>query len=125
MINGSINRARQATVPIIVLNPAGQQFARFNPVIDTGFNGDLQLPIADITRLNLPLVTTSRTILADGQEVHADVYAATVPWLGNSRGVEIIAARDLPLIGANLLWETSLTIDWEYGGQVAITPLPE
>ena len=125
MINGSINRARQATAPIIVLNPASQQFAWFNPVIDTGFNGDLQLPIADITRLNLPLVTTSRTILADGQEVHADVYAATVPWLGNSRRVEIIAARDLPLIGANLLWETSLTIDWEYGGQVAITPLPE
>ena len=125
MINGSINRVRQATVPIIVLNPAGQQLAWFNPVIDTGFNGDLQLPVADITRLNLPLVTTRRTILADGQEVDADVYAATVQWLGNSRGVEIIAARDLPLIGANLLWETSLTIDWEYGGQVAITPLPE
>ncbi len=122
-INGSINQAGQATLPIAVMNTESQQFMGFNPIMDTGFNGDLQLPIDDITRLNLTAVDTVETILADGQVVDADVYTATALWLGNPRTISIIAAQTIPLIGANLLWHTSMTINWDYGGSVAITTL--
>ena len=105
-INGSINQAGQATLPIAVMNTESQQFMGFNPVLDTGFNGDLQLPIDDITRLNLTAVDTVETILADGQVVDADVYTATALWLGNPRTISIIAAvqkypthRDEPALG--------------------------
>ena len=53
MTTGKINLTGQPTVSIIVLNPIRQQFIAFNPIVDTGFTGDLQLPLDDIARLDL------------------------------------------------------------------------
>lgn len=124
MTTGKINLTGQPTVPIIVLNPIRQQFIAFNPIVDTGFSGDLQLPIDDIARLDLTATEKIKTQLADGQVVEADVYSATALWLENPITIDIIASeRDIQLIGTNLFWGTSMTVKWQFGGQVIITPL--
>lgn len=124
MAAGRINITGQPTVSIVVLNPGRQQFVAFNPIVDTGFNGDLQLPFDDIARLGLTATEKIKTQLADGQVVEADVYSATALWLGNPITIDIIASeRNIQLIGTNLFWGTSMTVQWRFGGQVIITKL--
>ena len=124
MITGKINATGQPTVPIVVLNPIRQQFIAFNPIVDTGFSGDLQLPLDDIARLDLTATEKIKTQLADGQVVEADVYSATALWLENPITIDIIASeRNIQLIGTNLFWGTLMSVTWQFGGQVTITPL--
>ena len=124
MTTGKINLTGQPTVPIIVLNPIRQQFIAFNPIVDTGFSGDLQLPVDDIARLDLTATEKIKTQLADGQVVEADVYSATALWMENPITIDIIASeRNIQLIGTNLFWGTSMTVMWQFGGEVIITPL--
>ena len=126
MVSGSINRAGQPTIPVAVQNLARQQFITFNFIIDTGFNGHLQLPAADIGRLGLALTETVDTQLADGQVVEADVYPATVLWLGAPTAVNIIESENnIPLVGAGMLWGSVMTVEWEFGGSVTVEPIPE
>ena len=77
-VSGSINRIRQPTIPVAMLEPGRRQFIAFNFIIDTGFDGDVQLPTADISRLGLTSTGTVNTQLADGQVVRARTYPATV-----------------------------------------------
>ena len=56
--------------------------------------------------------------------VEAEVYSATALWLENPITIDIIASeRNIQLIGTNLFWGTSMTVKWQFGGQVIITPL--
>ena len=63
-------------IPIAGQNLARRQFVPFYFIIDTGFNGDLQLPIEAIDRLGLTSTETADTQLADGQVVRANTYPA-------------------------------------------------
>lgn len=63
--------------------------------------------------------------MADGQVVRARTYPATVMWLKIPAIVNVIGSeRNIPLIGANLLWGSSMVIEWEFGGLVTVTPIP-
>ena len=124
MTNGSISLTQQATLPIPLLNNNSGQFVAFNFIIDTGFTGDLQLPAADIVRLNLPLVDKLDSQLADGRIVQAEVHAGTVLWFGNQETVNVIsAAENIPLVGTKLLWGSAMSVEWEFGGRVTVAPL--
>lgn len=126
VVRGNINLAGQAMIPIAVQSLARRQLVPFYFIIDTGFNGDLQLPMADIARLGLTSTGTVNTQLADGQVVKANVYPVTVMWLGIPTTVNVIESeRNIPLVGAGLLWGSSMTVQWEFGGLVTIAPLAE
>lgn len=125
MITGSINPIRQATLPVSIKDETSGQFVDFNMVVDTGFSGDVQLPIDDIIRLNLPFVDRGYSQLADGRMAGSDVYGATVLWFGNSVLVNVIAAESpIHLIGAKLLWGYVTHIEWQFGGRVSVEPIP-
>ena len=125
MITGSINPIRQATLPLSIKDETSGQFVDFNMVVDTGFSGDVQLPIDDIIRLNLPFVDRGYSQLADGRMAGSDVYGATVLWFGNSVLVNVIAAESpILLIGAKLLWGYVTHIEWQFGGRVSVEPIP-
>lgn len=124
MITGSINPIRQATLPVSIKDEASGQFVDFNPVVDTGFTGDLQLPVADIGRLNLPQIDIVNSQLADGRMVNADVYGATLLWFGSQETINVIAAEaNIPLVGTKLLWGSAMSVEWEFGGRVTVAPL--
>ena len=124
MTTGSINFYRQATIPIAVMNNNNREFVQMHPIIDTGFNGYLQLPSDEIARLNLPPTGTIGTELADGSAVEGTLHTATVLWFGNRISVDVLAAEaPIRLIGAKLLWGNLTHIEWEFGGRVSVAPL--
>ena len=93
-------------------------------MIDTGFDGTLTLPSADIIALGLPWRRRGRALLADGTESVFDIYEATVMWDGILRRVAVDAADIASLIGMRLLDGYELTIQAVVGGQVTIKVLP-
>jgi clan AA aspartic protease len=123
MIIGVVTPFYEATIRLTVRGPTGQEQA-IEAVIDTGFDGALSLPLADITALGLPWRRRGRALLADGTESVFDIYEATVIWDGRPRRVAVDAADVDPLVGMRLLHGYELTIQAVVGGQVRITALP-
>ena len=123
MITGVVTSFYQATIRLIVRGPMGQA-QEIEAVIDTGFDGALSLPLADITALGLPWRHRGRALLADCSESLFDVYEATVLWDGAPRRVAVDAADIDPLVGMRLLDGYELTVQAIVGGQVLIKALP-
>lgn len=121
LIRGRIRRG-QAEVPLTVLDANG------NPVsstacIDTGFNGDLTLRRADIERLGLAALDASPMTTASGQTLEFPAYEATIIWHDRPKQVRVLQSEVDSLIGAALLWDSRLSIDFALGGEVVISEL--
>jgi predicted aspartyl protease len=65
MILGSVNANREAIIQIAVLGDS-KQVKSVRPVIDTGYTGDLMLPIVIINELGLTLRGIQDAILNSG-----------------------------------------------------------
>ena len=119
MIQGTVNSAYEAVVPLPLRGPAGQ--ARdVDAVVDTGFTRFLTLSPAMVAELGLDYIGVNSVILADGSETKLEVYGVTVLWDGQPREVVAYVSDTTPLIGMSLLHRHNLNVDVEYGGQVLI-----
>jgi predicted aspartyl protease len=95
-------------VPIITLNIAGEEWLA---IVDTGFNGDLELPERVRGKLNEQPVGRLRSALAGGQLIEEDAYLVDFPF--DDRIVQAVATfapGSQLLIGTNLLREYQLSI---------------
>ena len=119
MIEGVVNAAYEALVPLQLRGPAGQA-RHVDAVVDTGFTRFLTLPSAMVAELGLGFRGISRVILADGSETTLEVYGVTVLWDGQPREVVAYVSDTTPLIGMSLLHRHNLNIDVEDGGRVLI-----
>ena len=119
MIQGAVNAAYEAVVPLVVQGPRGQT-RDLQTVIDTGFSDFLTIPPALVAELRLPYQNRDSVILADGSEVIFDVYSVTVLWDGHPRHVNAYAADTTPLVGMRLLDRHDLSIQVRAGGRVLI-----
>ena len=119
MIEGVVNSAYEAVIPLSLRGPAGQA-QEVEAVIDTGFTGFVTLPPSLVAELGLVFMGTSEATLADGSEVSFDAYDVTVLWEGQPRDVLIDEADTTPLVGMLLLDRHNLSIDVENGGRVLI-----
>ncbi len=119
MIQGVVNDAYEAAIPLTVQGPSGQR-QDVQAVIDTGFTGFLTVPPALVTELGLPIEGISRGTLADGSEVTFDVYDVAVLWDGQPRYVLADAADTTPLVGMRLLHSHNLNVEVVDGGSVVI-----
>lgn len=100
-------------LPFVMLEVAGREW---KGTIDTGFNGDLELPLELYARVQPRFVASAPSFLAGNQTVEEDHYVVTFPFDGEL--VEALAtfvAGDAVLIGTNLLREYSLNIDFPTG----------
>ena len=119
MIQGTVNSAYEAVVPLPLRGPAGQ--ARdVDAVVDTGFTRFLTLSPAMVAELGLDYIGVNSVILADGSETKLEVYGVTVLWDGQPREVVAYVSDTTPLIGMSLLHKHNLNVDVEYGGRVLI-----
>ena len=99
-----------AGVPTITLSIAGQDWPT---IIDTGFNGDLELPDALRDVLNARYVGRVTSALAGGQSVEEDVYLVEFLFDGQVIQAEAtFASSSQILIGTHLLREYCLQIDF-------------
>ena len=119
MIEGVVNAAHEAVVPLSLRGPAGQ--ARdIEAVVDTGYDGSLILPGTLVTELGLPFAHSSRVFLANDAEVRLAVHLVTVLWDGQPRQIMADVTGSAPLVGMELLAGHDLSIEVEPGGRVLI-----
>ena len=93
-------------------------------VVDTGFDGQVTLPLNIISRLNLPGITGAVEVtVADGSIDYFDRYIAHIRWHGQLRPVRALNMECVPLIGMELLRDSNISIDAVPGGAVTIAEL--
>ena len=107
MISGSVFKDG---VPTILLPVAGQDWIA---VIDTGFNGDLELPQSLRHSLNERFVGRATSALAGGQTIEEDAYQVDFPFDGRTLRADatFVDSHEI-LIGTHLLRRHRLTIDF-------------
>lgn len=110
MIRGTIS---PQGVPVVEIPVAGEEWSA---VIDTGFNGDLELPLRLKSRLRARYVGRLESILAGGQRVEEDAYMVEFPFDGEALQADAtFVAGDEILIGTNLLRSHRLEIVFPRG----------
>lgn len=97
-------------VPTITLSIAGQEWLA---IIDTGFNGALELPEDLRNSLNARYVGRVISALAGGQTIEEDVYLIDFPFDNQMFQVEATFVSGLQiLIGTHLLQEYILKVNF-------------
>lgn len=97
-------------IPVIVLEVGDQQW---RAIIDTGFNGDVELPQSLQPRLDGECVGRVSSLLAAGQQIEEDVYLVDFPFDGQTLTVQatFVSSEEI-LIGTHLLRDYRLTVDF-------------
>jgi clan AA aspartic protease len=108
----------------ILFRLTGQPDLEIDFVIDTGFQGALTLPTADVATLQLPLLTRFSVRLADGSIVWVPVHQATILRDRQDTDVAVFAMGLRPLLGTALLDGFNLNADFTDGGAVSLQRLP-
>ena len=119
MIQGEVNAAIEAVVPLSLRGPSGQT-RDIEAVVDTGYSGFLTLPPALVAELGLPFAHMGTAFLANDDEVSFDVHDVSVLWDDLPRQIKADATGSIPLLGMQLLDGHDLTIEVGSGGRVLI-----
>ena len=107
MILGAV---RDDGVPVITLTLAGNTWSA---IIDTGFNGYLELPQSLRPSVNAQFIGRLESLLAGGQSVVEDNYRVEFPFDGRLMAVEAtFSPGDEILIGTALLLHYRLEISF-------------
>ncbi len=119
MIEGVVNAACEAVVPLHLQGPEGRT-REIEAVVDTGYSGFLTLPTVLVDELGLPFAYIGQALLANDAAVDFDVHYVTVLWDGQPRDIEADATGSTPLVGMLLLDRHDLSIQVWDGGRVLI-----
>ena len=107
MINGIIT---EDGVPAIEVEVGGQ---RWQAIIDTGFNGEVELPEQLRSHVNAQFVGRVTSILAANQRIEEDIFLVDFPFDGRSvRAQATFVDGDEILIGTRMLRNYRLRIDF-------------
>jgi clan AA aspartic protease len=121
VISGTVTD-RHATVTLRFLLANGSTVP-IEFVIDTGFTGELCLPLEAVSLMGLTFRHDTFANLADNREVSLPLHEASVLWDGIERDVLVIATGRRPLLGTAMLDEQELVIQFTEGGLVTIDEL--
>ncbi|MEX2169707.1 MAG: hypothetical protein WD851_10375 [Pirellulales bacterium] len=107
MITGTVNNDG---VPVIALNIGGRTWTA---IIDTGFNGDLELPESLRDHFKPRFIGRAIPILAADQEIEEDAYLVDIWFDGTLRECQATfsSCQEL-LLGTGLLLQHRLKIDF-------------
>jgi predicted aspartyl protease len=114
LIEGSIT---DDGVPAIEVKVGGQSWLA---IIDTGFNGELELPERLRAHVNAQFVGRAKSLLAANQRIEEDVFLVDFPFDDRTvRAEATFVAGDEILMGTGMLQDHRLQIDFP-AGTVAI-----
>jgi clan AA aspartic protease len=112
-MTGYVDKTGRVLIPLRVAAPDSTDFIRTEAWVDTGFNGELVLPMPVVQQLVLTQSACVTATLGDGQDVVLDVFSCNVEWFGEVISLDVIANQgDVPLIGFGLLKNHRLTVDY-------------
>lgn len=92
-------------------------------IVDTGFAGDLALPVHIINQVDGTLIGSRERKLATGQRFRCPSYEIMLDWNDELRSTEVLILEGDPLLGTVLLREYLIQMEMTEGGQIAIEPL--
>ena len=118
MMQGSV-QSLHAMLPVTFRLP-GQRDIAIEFVVDTGFTGDLTLPLQAVTALGLSYETDQRSRLADDSEILIPVYLATIVWKDTERQVRVLATGRRPLLAISLLSGSEFVSQFVENGLVTV-----
>ncbi len=82
--------------------------------VNTAFNGGLVLPRTEIDSLKLKEYSSTRAILADGQQVELPTFTCYLEWFGNEYRTQIVATDGAhPLLGTMLMDGHDLSVRYK------------
>jgi clan AA aspartic protease len=122
-MTGIVNARLEATIPLTIFGPSGQQLM-VAAVIDTGYNGDLCLPLSMVTLLALPPLAPKPVKLGDDSWKTLPFYRAEIDWSGGRPPIRVLCVEGDPLVGTRLLRGHRMEADFVDGGPVLLRPLP-
>ena len=112
ILQGHIDDSNQLWVTIKVGGDHSAQDIR--ALIDTGFTGDLWLPLRIAVPLGLKLTAISECQLADGSISNQMLFSAVISWGTKTRPITVIVADvEDALIGGGLLHGYTLLVDFQ------------
>ena len=110
---GNVDSGGRALLPIRLRHPVTSVETGIDAWIDTGFTGDLVVPVQQLSSMNLPAISAVLASLADGTQIKLDTYECLIDWFGVWKQVEVVANQGkYPLLGTGLLMNRKLTIDY-------------
>ena len=92
-------------------------------IVDTGYTGFLTLPPRHIAALGLVRVDDTYIKLADGSRSKLDIYQGVIVWHGEELEVYVLEMDSDSLLGAGLMQECRVTVEFTEGGLVTVEPL--
>ena len=124
MIRGKVDSQRQARVQLEIQR-TDSLFETIETVVDTGFDGQLTLPPHMITELGLEPDQDVNVILATGSQEILNAWNGSMLWHDRLRGVQVLEANGVPLLGMELLEDSQLAMQARINGDVLIQRLDE
>ncbi|MEX2285452.1 MAG: hypothetical protein WD648_00105 [Planctomycetaceae bacterium] len=107
MIGGIVS---EDGIPAVEVEVGSQ---RWQAIIDTGFNGELELPERLRPHVNAQFVGRATSLLAANQRIEEDVFLVDFPFDGRTvRGQATFVDDDEILIGTHMLRDYRLRIDF-------------
>ena len=114
MLTGFFDSAGRPRLTVTVTG--GRSTAQVDALIDTGFNGDLTLPISLAVRLGLELMAQVAVELADGSVKSELVFSGSAAIGARARRVRIgLTAADDAFVGTGLLSRHRVNMDFRKG----------
>jgi len=86
-------------------------------LVDTGFTGELKIPLEKVSELGLVVTHTEPVALADDSIVNMPASLVLVSMEGVSKVVNVLIAKGKPILGTGLLkrFGYTLNINFKYG----------
>ena len=110
---GEVDQFGRAVISIDVAAEESGSSIPLDVWIDTGFTGELVLPLNVVDTMSLGAKASVDAVLADGQQSLAPTYGCWVDWFGTRRQLEAIGTDIVfPLLGVGLLVGHELTISY-------------
>ena len=85
--------------------------------MDTGFEGELTLPLSVLAQLKASPSTGRRIQLADGSQREQPVFLLMLDWNSELRLTEVLGMEGNPLLGTLLLAENMVQLEMTDGGE--------
>jgi len=112
-MTGTVDNSGRAILSVTIVADAFPHGTTVEVWIDTGFTGEIVLPITVIRQLGLIQSGSVDAVLADGSQLQLDTYSCKIQLLSVKRNLEVIANDgDFPLLGVGLLLGRELRIDY-------------
>ena len=118
-----VNQDLEPCVSLTVLGAGGRTYAG-EFIIDTGYSGEIVLPLDIVEELNLARGDDIAVTLGDGTTDDYATYNARIEWHDRHRDVMVTSVGSEALVGIRLLRGSNLSVDAEPGGPVTIAELP-